>query len=420
MLAATVLAGLVTSSLASPSFSPWNSEELFNRAVTSSGCSTATLPVSCGSTTSTDTCCVQSPGGLLLQTQFWDTDPSTGPSNSWTIHGLWPDNCDGTFQESCDSSRDYTGISTLLTNQGASDTLDFMNTYWKNDDGTDEEFWEHEWSTHGTCMSTLDVACLPSGSPKGAEAVAFFNTVVRLFKTLPTYQWLEDAGITPSSSTTHTLASITAALKAGYGFTPAIACSGSDISQISYYYHLQGSVIDGNFIPIDTPEAGSCPSSGIKYLTKTGTPVTTTATTTKTSTTTKTTTTATTTATGAPTAIPTKATIHAIQNGGEVGGLLSLGTWSTQTLATYTLSGSADSFQLSSSKGTCGVSGGVFGCGSGDSSTFSAVSSGDLILLAYQGNTGFSSDDVPSGSTVYAVNVGSSDDEVYTLSIVST
>ena len=27
--------------------------------------------------------------GLLLQTQFWDTNPSTGPSNSWTIHGAW-------------------------------------------------------------------------------------------------------------------------------------------------------------------------------------------------------------------------------------------------------------------------------------------------------------------------------------------
>jgi hypothetical protein len=49
------------------------------------------------------------------------------------------------------------------------------------------------------------------------KAVAFFNTVVKLFKTLPTYQWLEDAGITPSSSTTHTLASLTAAIKKGYG-----------------------------------------------------------------------------------------------------------------------------------------------------------------------------------------------------------
>ncbi|KAF7337514.1 RNase Gf29 [Mycena sanguinolenta] len=443
MLAATVLACLVGSSFGSPSFSPWNSEELFKRAVTSSGCS-ATGTASCTNTSSvSNLCCFQAPGGLLLQTQFWDTDPSTGPSNSWTIHGLWPDHCDGTFDESCDSSRAYTGISTLLTNQGASDTLDFMNTYWKDINGKDETFWEHEWSTVSrydlsnyspalicvlsawnlyevcglltlftvglrTASSTLETKCLPSGSPKGAEAVAFFNTVVRLFKTLPTYQWLADAGITPSSSTTHTLASLTAALKSGYGFTPALDCDGSAVSQISYYYHLQGSVIDGTFVPINAPEAGSCSSSGIKYLPKTGSPVTTTSTTTKSTTSTKTTSTA----TGAPTAIPTKATIQAIQNGNQVGGLLSLGTWSTQTLATYTLSGSATSLKLSTSKGTCGVSDGVFDCGNGDSTTFSAVTSGSLLLLAYQGDTSFSSDDVPSGSTVYPVNAGSDDDEI--------
>ena len=36
-----------------------------------------------------DLCCFNSPGGSLLQTQFWDTDPQTGPDDSWTIHGLW-------------------------------------------------------------------------------------------------------------------------------------------------------------------------------------------------------------------------------------------------------------------------------------------------------------------------------------------
>ena len=45
---------------------------------------------SCQNTTAvSNTCCFNSPGGLLLQTQFWDTDPATGPTNSWTIHGLW-------------------------------------------------------------------------------------------------------------------------------------------------------------------------------------------------------------------------------------------------------------------------------------------------------------------------------------------
>ncbi|KAJ6502673.1 ribonuclease [Mycena vulgaris] len=416
MLAVTLLAGLVGSSLASPFFSPWSSEELFKRADISSGCS-STGTASCTNTSAvSDLCCFQAPGGQLLQTQFWDTSPATGPSDSWTIHGLWPDHCDGTFDSTCDSSRAYTNLGSLLTAQGSSDTLDFMKTYWKDINGADETFWEHEWSKHGTCMSTLDVKCLPSGSAKGAEAVIYLNTVVRLFKALPTYEWLADAGITPSSTTTHTLASLTAALKAGFGFTPALDCTGTALNQVSYYYHLKGSVIDGTFVAIDAPKAGSCASTGIKYLTKSGTTATST-----TKSTTATTTATTTTATGPPTAIPTKATIHALQNGAQVGGLLSLGTWSTQTLATYTLSGTTDSFTLTSSKGSCGVSSGVFACGSGvTSSTFSAVISGNLLLLAFDGETNFSSDSVPSGSTVFAVNIGSDDDEIYTLSIVST
>ena len=57
---------------------------------------------SCENTTTIqNTCCSPTPGGLVLQTQFWDT--YTGlekqgqllPKNSWGIHGLWPDFCDG-------------------------------------------------------------------------------------------------------------------------------------------------------------------------------------------------------------------------------------------------------------------------------------------------------------------------------------
>jgi ribonuclease T2 len=45
---------------------------------------------SCHNTTvQTNLCCFNAPGGALLQTQFWDTDPVTGPDDSWTIHGLW-------------------------------------------------------------------------------------------------------------------------------------------------------------------------------------------------------------------------------------------------------------------------------------------------------------------------------------------
>lgn len=46
--------------------------------------------LSCHNTTVVENlCCFNAPGGQLLQTQFWDTSPPTGPDDSWTLHGLW-------------------------------------------------------------------------------------------------------------------------------------------------------------------------------------------------------------------------------------------------------------------------------------------------------------------------------------------
>jgi ribonuclease T2 len=46
--------------------------------------------LSCHNTTVVENlCCFNAPGGQLLQTQFWDTHPVTGPVDSWTLHGLW-------------------------------------------------------------------------------------------------------------------------------------------------------------------------------------------------------------------------------------------------------------------------------------------------------------------------------------------
>lgn len=66
--------------------------QLFNGAHAGVQSCPADSPVSCSSSSSkssSGSCCLESPGGLLLQTQFWDTDPVTGPTDSWTIHGLW-------------------------------------------------------------------------------------------------------------------------------------------------------------------------------------------------------------------------------------------------------------------------------------------------------------------------------------------
>lgn len=50
----------------------------------------ADVPLSCEADSPPDEkCCYNDPGGLLLITQFWDTDPVNGPEDAWTLHGLW-------------------------------------------------------------------------------------------------------------------------------------------------------------------------------------------------------------------------------------------------------------------------------------------------------------------------------------------
>lgn len=58
-------------------------------------CQNSSLATSCSSgnnilsVRASGSCCLESPGGLLLQTQFWDASPAVGPADSWGIHGLW-------------------------------------------------------------------------------------------------------------------------------------------------------------------------------------------------------------------------------------------------------------------------------------------------------------------------------------------
>ncbi|RDW94633.1 ribonuclease T2 [Coleophoma crateriformis] len=355
--------------------------------------------LSCQNTTVvSDLCCFNAPGGQLLQTQFWDTNPVTGPSDSWTIHGLWPDHCDGTYDSNCDSARAYTNITSILESFGKIDLLSYMNTYWKDYQGNDESFWEHEWAKHGTCISTFDTNCYTGYTPT-QEIPDFFQKTVDLFKTLPSYTWLSDAGIVPSSTATYTSAAILAALKAGFGYDVIISCSSSALDEIWYSYNVKGSIQTGTFVPTNPDGSkSSCPSTGIKYLPKTG--ATATATATSTGTATKTTTTATSTSTGS---FSGKGYLNAVTSGSTTGCLISAGTWYTSgTCATYTAT-------TSGNKGNCGISGSSFTCAFGVTATVFTASGG---YLAYDGSTTFYAPAVPSGSTQEQVSTSSGSVEV--------
>ncbi|KAF9027364.1 ribonuclease T2-like [Haplosporangium bisporale] len=113
-------------------------------------------------------------------------------------------------------------------------------------------------------MSTLVLSCLPDDNLKSMEAVAYIETFVRHFQTLPTYTFLSKAGIIPSTSTTYILLDMLSAVRSGSGgFTPAINCHDGSLVGVSWYFNLKGSIIDRTLVTIDAPTDSLCPSDGI-------------------------------------------------------------------------------------------------------------------------------------------------------------
>lgn len=275
-----------------------------------------------------------------------------------------------------------------------------MQTYWKTNSGTDETFWEHEWSKHGTCISTLDTDCYTNYKPT-EEVVDFFTRTTDLFKNLTSYEWLAAAGITPSSSATYTSAQILDALSSPRGgYQATISCSSSELNQIFYYFNVRGSVQSGTFVDADPDGSKSaCPSTGIKYLPKdsSSSPTSTTATGTSAA--------PTATLTGSP--FSGKGVLNVQTGGSTTGCIISAGKWyTTGTCATFTATTSGDGFTLTSSKGNCAISGGALTCGS--NVTTASVFDASGAALEYDGEATFYADSVPSGSTQGTVYTSSS------------
>ncbi|KAG7098947.1 hypothetical protein E1B28_000837 [Marasmius oreades] len=235
-----------------------------------SACALEPLTFSCENTTAIkNTCCTPTPGGLVLQTQFWST--FTGredagqklPKGSWTIHGLWPDNCDGSFEQYCDPSRQYDpapspqafpngteipayrgpGIDTFIEKFKRYDLLDYMNKYWIAQSMDNAIFWAHEYSKHATCTSTFDIQCYGDSYEDKMEVVDFFHTATRVFQQYPTFDILAANGIMPSNKTGYPLHSIQNALRTQTGATPYLGCLNRTIlTEVWYFSHVLGTV----------------------------------------------------------------------------------------------------------------------------------------------------------------------------------
>jgi ribonuclease T2 len=143
-----------------------------------------------------------------------------------------------------------------------------MQQYWKDYQGDDQGLWSHEWSKHGTCMSTLDTSCYADYQAQ-EEVVDYFDATVALFKTLPTYETLAAASILPSSSRTWTEEEIQAPLKKMHGATVTLGCKDKIFNEVWYHFSVRGPVQTGEFVATEPDRAkSSCPGTGIRYLPK--------------------------------------------------------------------------------------------------------------------------------------------------------
>ncbi|KAF8922066.1 ribonuclease T2 [Mucidula mucida] len=249
-------------------------------------CAKQTPTYSCENTTVIEnTCCSPTPGGLVLQTQFWST--YTGlekkgqklPAGSWTIHGLWPDNCDGSYEQYCDLSRQYDpapspatlpdgtkvpawvgpGVDTFVKKFGRDDQLAFMNTYWINQNAPNVDLWAHEFSKHATCTSTFDVQCYSEDVEEHAEVVDFFDATIRAFHQYPTFDILAASGIVPSNTTSYTLDQIQTAIVMQTGAIPYLGCTNATVlSEVWYFSHVYGTEQFGTYKTLDSTTKSSC------------------------------------------------------------------------------------------------------------------------------------------------------------------
>ncbi|KAI3316901.1 ribonuclease Trv [Xylariaceae sp. AK1471] len=229
-------------------------------------------PVSCQNQSAADSCCFIYPGGRLLLTQFWDREIHVGGSEEdWTVHGLWPDLCDGSYDQYCGMTPRFNNITAVLEHYDQGELLEFMNRYWLANYGTNEHLWTHEFNKHATCINTLSPSCYGEAYTPGLEVVDYFTRAFGLFRMLDTYRALQLAGIEPDYSKTYALADIQAALEKFSGSRVILKCSRhGELHEAWYVYFVKGSLQSGEFVPAKDSfkgDQGNCPAE-VRYLPK--------------------------------------------------------------------------------------------------------------------------------------------------------
>jgi ribonuclease T2 len=155
---------------------------------------------------------------LLLLVEQWaigvcltTPPPCAVPSvvtNYFTLHGLWPNNNDGSYPSYCNSNAfDITQLTSIQTE---------LDDYWPDLYSADStSFWSHEWDKHGTCAQSL---------PALSTELDFFSQTLNLRAQYDLYTALWNAGIKPDPSNTYTSSQFSTAISNAFGVQPLMSC----------------------------------------------------------------------------------------------------------------------------------------------------------------------------------------------------
>jgi ribonuclease T2 len=163
----------------------------------------------------------------------WDSSVST---DYFTIHGLWPEYNNGNYPSNCPGPAfNVSAIQDLVNN---------LDQYWPSNQGGNDDFWEHEWSKHGTCSNF------------GQHA--YFQNALIFQNKFDIKSALDNANIVPSSSKKYTASSISQAIDRSFGATPALHCDSSTFSEAAVCLTKSLSLMD---CPSNLGSYFQCPSS---------------------------------------------------------------------------------------------------------------------------------------------------------------
>ncbi|KAI8817581.1 ribonuclease T2-like protein [Fimicolochytrium jonesii] len=202
--------------------------------------------IGCTNSTSTGLpysgCCVPDQG-LLVFAQNWtmgycqsgatcaNETLNSLPKNEFTIHGLWPDYCDGTYNTSplgCDPARAYHDVSErIAANTVEKGFVEKLKKVWKGADGSYEWMWSHEWTKHGTCMSTINPTCFSKevqAANSSADVLTYFHTTYKLRERYEMGKILRKKNIVPSATKPYKFADFQAAIEADTGYPGTLQC----------------------------------------------------------------------------------------------------------------------------------------------------------------------------------------------------